>query len=368
MVKRMSEIELQISSIKNLDMVNFYHLFDDGKSLPGMLAYYDSTKVINLCAADKGFPMLLDKIVEVYSLEKQYGRIVLDYNTKQVLDRSISCSKSNYENMLAGFLETAKPIYLDKAYIHIIVLPLVKYIIDGIYGVNDMTVNWNIYNKSWYGRGVLTASVNEKATKFPYLIARQNDKMHRAIINGLLRPDNTLTIDIIHDLRGIGVTFKDNLYGYEGSLSADVSGDVPMLKFEILSAGERVFFNESAIPESNAEEGRVAIGLSLAEAEFKEYILPWGETISLSKSGGKMQCIFSAGDVSDRISLGICSERLDDRTRTPIDLGLFAYILFESVAMKELHFLDMGYPQQALYKEEYAGKSYTLKKGEHHGN
>ena len=57
MVKRMSEIELQISSIKNLDMVNIYHLFDDGKSLLGILAYYEGSKVINLCAADEGFPV-----------------------------------------------------------------------------------------------------------------------------------------------------------------------------------------------------------------------------------------------------------------------------------------------------------------------
>ena len=52
MVQRMSETELQISSIKNLDMVNIYHLFDDGKSLLGILAYYEGSKVINLCAAD----------------------------------------------------------------------------------------------------------------------------------------------------------------------------------------------------------------------------------------------------------------------------------------------------------------------------
>ena len=81
MVKRMSEISLQISSIKNLDMVNFYHLFDEGASLPGILAYYNNSSVINLCAADEGFPYLLEKIVEVYSREKEFGRIVLDNDT-----------------------------------------------------------------------------------------------------------------------------------------------------------------------------------------------------------------------------------------------------------------------------------------------
>ena len=61
MTKHMSEVILKISSIKNLDMVNFYHLFDEGTTLPGILAYYNNSDVINLCAADEGFPFFLKK-------------------------------------------------------------------------------------------------------------------------------------------------------------------------------------------------------------------------------------------------------------------------------------------------------------------
>ncbi|MBR5761486.1 MAG: hypothetical protein IKX87_05610, partial [Lachnospiraceae bacterium] len=72
--------------------------------------------------------------------------------------------------------------------------------------------------------------------------------------------------------------------------------------------------------------------------------------------------------VAETISYGICSVGLGDGKKTPIGLGLFSYMLFESASLKELHFLDMGYPQLALYKDNFAGKCYTLNKGVHHGN
>lgn len=368
MVRRMSETELQISSIKNLDMVNIYHLFDDGKSLLGILAYYEGSKVINLCAADEGFPVLLDKIVEVYSREKQYGRIVLDYNTKQILDRSISLSTDNYEKMLSGYTETAQPIFLDKAFVHILALPIVKYVVEGIYSVNDMPVSWDIYNKSWYGHGILTALVNKKTARFPYRITRQYDKLYRVIINGVLRQSNTLTIDIMHDMKGIGVSFYDALCGYEGNLTADISEATPTLQFSISSAGKRVYYTEDTITESNSEESGNVTKLSFADTEFKEYRLPWGERIFVATDNDRTQCVFAGSSVAETISYGICSVGLDDNKKTRIGLGLFSYMLFESASMKELHFLDMGYPQLALYKENYAGKCYTLNKGVHHGN
>ena len=368
MVQRMSETELQISSIKNLDMVNIYHLFDDGKSLLGILAYYEGSKVINLCAADEGFPVLLDKIVEVYSREKQYGRIVLDYNTKQILDRSISLSTDNYGKMLSDFTETAKPIFLDKAFIHVLTIPLVKYVVEGIYGVNDMPVNWDIYNKSWYGHGILTASVNRKTVRFPYRITRQNDKLYRVIINGVLKQSNTLTIDIMHDMKGIGVSFYDGLYGYVGKLEVDIAEDVPTFMFSIDCAGKRVYYKEDSIAESDSEDAGDVTKLSFADTVFKEYRLPWGERIFVAVDNDRTQCVFAGSSVAETISYGICSVGLDDNKKTRIGLGLFSYMLFESASKKELHFLDMGYPQLALYKDNFAGKCYTLNKGVHHGN
>ncbi|MBR5897334.1 MAG: hypothetical protein IKZ39_06925 [Lachnospiraceae bacterium] len=368
MVKHMSEIALQISSIKNLDMVNFYHLFAEGASLPGILAYYDNSHVINLCAADDGFPYLLEKIVEVYSREKEFNRIVADNDTKAVLERSISCSGEMYEEMLKGFSETTRPIFLNKASVHTMMLPTVKYIIEGILGSVDMPVAWNIYNRDWFGRGALTGTVKGKQTKFPYLIARQNDKMYRVTISGLIRQENTLTVDILHDVNGIWASFFDCLYGYEGTLSVDITGPVPMLKFNIERGSEAVFHSEEPVPASDDATESTAFGLSPKDAEYRCCLLPWGERIYTSTAGSRTYSIFENGTASGTIAFGTGCERLSDSKVGEASLGLYSFMLFDSPSMAELHFIDMGYPQSALYKEHYVGKCFTLNKGGRYGN
>ena len=251
MVKRMSEALLQISSIKNLDMVNFYRLSEKGPSLPGIVAYYDSGKVINLCSADEGFSELLSKVVEVYSAEKSFGRIVTDNYTGRLLDRSISTSSEAYEKMLDGFEETSNPLFLDKAFSHIMVIPAVKFIVESIYGINDMAVSWDLFNKTWYGRGILTASVKEKSVKFPYLITQHNDKIHRIIINGVLHPGNSLTVDIIHDFKGISINFSDSIKGYKGSYTADITGPAPGYSFDIGCGDKTLYHDEGKLSESS---------------------------------------------------------------------------------------------------------------------
>ena len=368
MVKRMSETLIQISSIKNLNMVNFYRLSDDGKSLPGIIAYYGNGKTINLCSADEGFSELLDKVVEVYSHEKEFGRIVTDNYTGRVLERSISTSGEDYERLLERFTETSNPLFLDKAFAHVMVIPAVKFIIESIYNINDMPVNWDLYNKTWYGRGILTGSVKEKSVKFPYLITRYNDKIHHVIINGVLHSGNALNFDIVHDFKGIKIIFSDSLEGWSGSYSAEITETSPRYSFKITCRGETVYNDEGLLSKNEQLTETSALQLSFAGAEFTEYGLPWGERFYLAVSDNKVQYIFSSSNTTETVSYSICSEKLNDSGGIPILLGLFSYMYTESVSASELHLLDMGYPQLALYKEKYAGKKYTLKRGTQNGN
>ncbi|MBO4678300.1 MAG: hypothetical protein J5626_01375 [Lachnospiraceae bacterium] len=368
MAKHMSEVILKISSIKNLDMVNFYHLFDEGTTLPGILAYYNNSDVINLCAADEGFPFLLEKIVEVYFREKNFGRIVLDEATKDKLDRSISCSEDSYKEIIAGLTETERPVYLNKAFVHTMMLPLVKYIIEGIQSTCDMDVTWDVYNRDWFGRGTLTGTVKEKRTNFPYRITQLSDKLYRIMINGLIRHNNTLTVDVCHDAKGISASFSDNIFGFSGTLTADITDTVPKLSFSVKKAGESVYFTENALTENTESAATGTTRFTPAEGSFKRLDLPWGERIYMATDGSREYSIFEAGAGAETIAFAIGSEKLHDVGEAPVYFGLFSYMLFDSPGMTELHFLDMGYPQSALYKENYAGKCYTLNKGGNYGN
>ena len=368
MAKHMSEIALKISSIKNLDMVNFYHLFDEGTTLPGLLAYYNNSDVINLCAADEGFPFLLEKIVEVYSREKNLGRIVLNDDTRRKLDWSISCSEETYKEITKELSETSKPLFLNKAFVHTMMLPAVKYVIEGILSVNDMPVNWDVYNRDWFGRGTLTGTVKEKRTSFPYRITQQSDKTYRIMINGLIRQNNTLTVDIAHDSKGIKITFADTVFGYTGNIDADITGAEPKFSFAIKRGGKKVYSEENAIPGGEGTPQSHTLQFAPEGADFKQYDLPWGERTYVATDGRREYSIFEAGSATETIAFGIGSDKLTDAGETPVYLGLFSYMLFDSASITELHFLDMGYPQSALYKENYAGKCYTLNKGGNYGN
>ena len=368
MVNQMSEIALKISSIKNLDMVNIYHLFDEGTSLPGILAYYNNSDVINLCAADEGFPFLLEKIVEVYSREKNLGRIVLDEETKSELERSISCSEETYKEMISALKETDRPVFLNKAFVHTMMLPIVRYVIEGILSSNGIPVTWDVYNRDWFGKGTLTGMVKEKRTNFPYQITQQSDKTYRVMINGLIRQNNTLTVDITHDSKGIKAAFFDTVFGYTGIIDADISKSVPYLSFSIEKGGERIFLSQDAIPEDEGLPASSAFRFAPQGTEFMKFLLPWDERIYIATMGSREYSIFEYSSGNDTIAFGIGNEKLNDTGETPIFLGLFSYMLFDSASMTELHFLDMGYPQSALYKEQYAGKCYTLNKGGNYGN
>ena len=362
MVRHMNEITFKISSIKNLNMVNFYHLFDEESGLPAIVVYYDNSEVINLCAADEGYTALLEKVVEVYSREAKYNRIIADDHTKALLNGSIHCAKEDYERLILNFSETKESVVSEKVFAWKMMLPIVKYCIEGLYQIGDATVSWHLFNKDWYGKGTLTASVNKKTTQFRYNIQKINDRMYRVLVSGVLKQYNVLTIDIIHDSKGLTIAYKDSHFSYEGNISVDFSGETPKMTYTIKRAGQNLYRGENSCEPLDGPPKTLGSNITLSDVTWKGFILPWQEQIFTAFSEGKEYTLFLAGKENDSFSIGICDGKIKEEGDEFGEICMFIYLLYESPAVTELHFLDAGSPGFAYYKENYATKKYILKK------
>ena len=85
----MDEIEIEIGRLSKLKMVHFYNLISKEDEVGAIAVYDDEERQINLCALDKYYETLLAKVVECYREQKDHMQIVMDEETRAMLDSMV---------------------------------------------------------------------------------------------------------------------------------------------------------------------------------------------------------------------------------------------------------------------------------------
>ena len=351
---------LKITSIKKLKMVHFYHLFGENGPMYGILVYY-MFDVINLCNADPYFDELFDKIVSVYKKEAPTNSILANEETKGILENAISLKKNDYQTIFSGFLETKMPIILPKAFSHIFLLPLVKYIITSIYGGDQESLQFSDLKEEWFGKGVMNAMLKNSSIRLPYRISQENDEDYEITVCHVLTQANELCIHVHFGGEGMIISYHDTIYNYRGGITVSISDENTIYSHELKQQNTLILNSEIYCEQLKKINLSKTVYSLCGEntCSWKFWTLPWGS----------IACHTMASDIHNRIIMDYSNNTLITRIvsckkiftsdSSYIDFGCFNALLYECPNAVELHLLDMDYPRASSYIEHFAGKFYS---------
>lgn len=348
----------QISTIRKLHMVQVYHLFGESGPVTGILAYYQD-KTVNLCSADPYYPELLDQLAKVYDRESRTGRIIADEETKAFLERANDFSADEFEERLSGFTKTQMPVILPKAFTHCFLLPILKYVMETIYGTMKESITFDPELPPWFGKGTIAAVAGKKARRFAYRIRTLREGRYDLTVRDVLMAGNTLKMEVLLGRDGVTVSYRDTLYGHEGNIRSRIGKNGACVEHGLKNDEGVIFETVTDCPCVDRMPTELVAALATGgRAGWKAYVLPWKDVIFEAQWDGVTYRIYDARGEGMTVSSAYCFQELTAGDE-PDRFGKFAFRLYEREDVTELHLLDLEYPGSGRFQNLYSGKYYV---------
>lgn len=357
------ELSNKIASMNKLKMVHFYQMFGENGFINGILAYYQD-KSINLCDSDPQFEELLDRIIQLYQQEsKENTGIIADEPTKKILEQSSDFRKKEYDHLVEGLEEIKSPLILPKAYSHVYLMPIIKYILKSLYFGKYGELTFEDRSYQWFGKGILEAMYLSKRLRFPFRMMETQENFYEISLLNVFQEGNLLRIDISFGNKGVQVSYYDTYYLMEGNLCFDLTDQGAKIT-HFLKEKEEVRIQNEAF--CDFQTGRQPTDLLLrlsnqGKSEWLSYEFPWGATFFMTEESENHYHIYFTEDPSIKIGFLVCGQNISKAMEKPICFGQYSLHSYERTDLQEVHFYDMEYPRNSYYQEFYAGKYYTNK-------
>lgn len=359
MTQQSREIAYQIAGIKNLKMVNCYKLFDGSDALRGVMAYYED-KVINLCSADDHYPELMERVAAQYAAEAPAGNIVADDETRRILDLVTEPVSRELDMRLAAYRETDSPLFLPKAFAHIYILPIMRFIIEKLYAGRQEAISFYELYRDWFGQGLITAVSHNERLHFPYRMIITSDHSYEVSIRNVMKMGDVFKAGIVFGKERIKVSFTEDTYDYRGELIINLEGSGVSVEFFAKEAAAPLI-SDKLVCEEKPEMSPTVRAAKLAagkELLWKAYGLPWGNVIFTADDGRDEYRILYAQKSGRQLSRAVAYRKATGDEEPKLLFGRHSFMLYEQEEYAEAHMLEMPYPGQADYSVRYAGRVY----------
>lgn len=345
----------QIAGINDLKMVRFYRLYGEEGPMHGLMAYYQD-QLINLCNADKHFMALVERIVNVYDRERQTREILIDPTTRQILQTAGEVRMEALEEGLAAYEECTIPLIAPRAFSAVYLLPIVKYVLQGLYGGKLV---FDELDRQWFGKGYMDAMNGEKRLHFPYQIEASAGEVYDIVVRNVSAYGNLLKIEITYGYDRITAAYYDTYYKYEGSLQYTMIKNKALITHELCRNGERIFLTETEgeLQKDAVPEERIRKLTAENEKCWSAYRLPWGDIVYAASVAGLEHRVMVQKENAITISYGLGFRYLTG-DELPLVFGEYAFRLYERADLTELHMIEMEQPGSGRYQERYEGKVY----------
>lgn len=218
----MDEITIKITKINDLRLVHIYELtgFDPRHTELGCLAiavFYGEDGRFNMNEMEPNFLSLLAKVIEVYKADENRSSIMMDDITRNYLENGII---PRHDDCLGDFYQKEKailPRMLPDSCVSRRFMPLVEYILKGIYSSIGMQLDIIKKDYGWRGAATLGGLVNGDKEFFSFVkIQTKDDKRYNVYISNFIESNGELLIDIVVDFNRIELFYYSNDKNIDG--------------------------------------------------------------------------------------------------------------------------------------------------------
>jgi len=285
MYKYMDDVEIDISSIKNLKLIHFYHVNKNDEVLEAALVHYDTDKIINLCVLDKHYDDFLAKLFMVYEEERKLNRIASDSYSRSILEKAVLSDTHYYEEYMEGLKEIKKPAYYHPSYMPYITIPVMKYVLTVLYELSDKELVWSELSDSWFGKGTLKASSVNGEEVFPYIMNEVSVGKYDIRIGNFFTMRHMLQMQLEYSANGIKIDAVNKSLGVDARIDfiIDTDNDRVLQNSFIVIKGEARYSKKIELVscEKWKQEAKFDELIKYESNHSKYFMLPWGQYIAL---------------------------------------------------------------------------------------
>lgn len=378
MYKYMDEVELNISAIKNIKMIHFYHLMRDSEMLSAAMVMFDSDKMINLCSLDKHYDEFISMIFMVYEKEAGKRKIMIDPYTETVLNGMKGVDTGYYEEFMKNNELLEKPHFYHQSYMPYIAVPVIKYVLEQMYSVAGKKIYWNPLEPVWFGRGTLTASFDSGEKQiFPFVLACEDAGEYSVIVGNFFENRYSLELTINYGKDGIEMRAFSKGAGALCNMFYKINSQEDDVAYHCdITLKDKPVYNENGILKAgdkwpSGEKIDDILGTETKVSKF--YKLPWGQYISVSqnikedeKTKVKSMCIgYNAFAKERNNALVFCYDEVssvEDNAKYVVNnsaMDIFEEKVFGQII--QIYCLPCGFRTRGFYKDKMADKYFTVK-------
>ncbi|MBO5388552.1 MAG: hypothetical protein J6A59_10480 [Lachnospiraceae bacterium] len=283
MYRFMDKDEIEIRQMDGLKMIHLYKL---GGS-DAIAAYYGDNQQINMCAMDKQYNLLMERVLTLYSQCEDKNSIIVDDAAKKLLQAAVGRG-DNYTNFFNRVGKRYKdmegleaPRFAADGAMRETMIPMLQYYIKELYNLWDVNVDFDRNTRGWHRNCVLKLKKGMDTLLLPVKMEFQETNACTARVGNFLQDMSTLEFSVTYADNRQLIVFECSELALVGENRIDIDGDGLKSVTTISVNGQTVYYMDDAVPmvEIGAEGATFKNLPKYADidvANSKVYQLPWG--------------------------------------------------------------------------------------------
>ena len=365
----MDDTEIKIEGIRKLKLIHIYRLPSENEAIPAIMVHYDSNKMLNLCSLDEHYSKLVAKVLQVYGLEAESENIIIDEETRIVLEAARNSGKSYYDAFETQLKERPVPLYYHQSYMVYIVMPVMKYFIAQMYEMSGKAISWTPLSAGWFGKGRLTAVAGEETLAFPYVVECKGVGKYGISVCNYMGDGKVLNMSLEYGKYGIKIIGQCD----SDSMNANIEYKIDSITGEVtehttIVKDKKQIYNHTGVPEHIDTKIKGRFNNVIPKKINSLYALPWEQYIGITTD--KHEAFGS--DIYNAEIAYICSteerniiyvigydEIETKKQQFIVSVNNYAMDIYEDRIYGEniqVYFDEMGRMARGVYKQDFANR------------
>ena len=283
MYRFMDKEEIEIRQMDSLKMIHLYKL---GGS-DAIAAYYGDNQQINMCAMDKHYNLLMERVLTLYSQCEDKNSIRVDGTAKKLLEVAVG-RENNYTNFFnrVGVKYKAMegleaPRFAADGAMRETMVPMLQYYIKELYNLWDVKVDFERNTRGWHRNCVLKLKKDGETFMLPVRMDFQETNACTANVGNFLTDMNTIEFQVTYSDNRQLIVFECKELALVGENRIEIKGDKIKSVTTISVNGQNVYYMDEDVPvvqigSEGARFKNLPKYVDIDVANSMVYQLPWG--------------------------------------------------------------------------------------------
>lgn len=283
MYRYMDQEEIDIRQMDNLKMLHLYQL---GGS-DAIAAYYGDNQQINLCAMDKHYNLLMERVLTLYSQCEEKNSIIVDGDAKALLEVAVARG-DNYTTFFNRVGKRYKdmealdaPRFAAEGVMRESMIPMLQYYLKQIYHLYSIDIDFERSTRGWHRSCVLKLKKGTDTLLLPVKMDFLEANTCTAQIGNFLQDMYTIEFQVTYADNRQLIVFESKDMGLVGEHRIDINDNKVKSVTTISVNGKTIYYMDEELPHidigaEGAEFKNLPKHADIDVANSTVYQLPWG--------------------------------------------------------------------------------------------